>query len=148
MISQFDATIQQIVALAVLMPIVASMGGNAGTQTLTVVVRALSTRELSRGNALRLVGKEVIVGMANGFLFAVLVGGMAWVWFGDKTLGSVIGVAMIVNMIFAGLFGSAIPVVLERMKIDPAIASIVLLTTVTDVVGFLAFLGLAAVVLL
>jgi magnesium transporter len=130
-ISQFDATIQQIVALAVLMPIVASMGGNAGTQTLTVVVRALSTRELSHGNALRLVGKEVIVGTANGFLFAVLV-----------------GVAMIVNMIFAGLFGAAIPVVLERMKIDPAIASTVLLTTVTDVFGFRAFLGLAATVLL
>lgn len=147
-ISQFDATIQQIVALAVLMPIVASMGGNAGTQTLTVVVRALSTRELSRGNALRLVSKEVIVGTANGFLFAVLAGGMAWVWFGDKALGGVIGVAMIVNMISAGLFGAAIPVVLERMKIDPAIASTVLLTTVTDVVGFLAFLGLAAAVLL
>ena len=147
-ISQFDATIQQIVALAVLMPIVASMGGNAGTQTLTVVVRALSTRELSRGNALRLVGKEVIVGAANGFLFAVLAGFMAWVWFGDKALGGVIAAAMIVNMISAGLFGAAIPVVLERMKIDPAIASTVLLTTVTDVVGFLAFLGLAATVLL
>jgi len=146
-IAQFDATIQQIVALAVLMPIVASMGGNAGTQTLTVVVRALATRELSRGNALRLVGKEVIVGAANGFLFAVLAGGMAWVWFGDKALGGVIGAAMILNMISAGLFGAAIPVVLERMKIDPAIASTVLLTTVTDVVGFLAFLGLAAAVL-
>ena len=85
------------------------MGGNAGTQTLTVVVRALSTRELSRGNALRLVGKEVIVGTANGFLFAVLAGGMAWVWFGDKALGGVIGAAMIVNMISAGLFGAAIP---------------------------------------
>ena len=147
-IAQFDATIQQIVALAVLMPIVASMGGNAGTQTLTVVVRALATRELSRGNALRLVGKEVIVGAANGVLFAVLAGGMAWVWFGDKALGGVIGAAMVLNMISAGLFGAAIPVVLERMKIDPAIASTVLLTTVTDVVGFLAFLGLAAAVLL
>lgn len=147
-IAQFDATIQQIVALAVLMPIVASMGGNAGTQTLTVVVRALATRELSRGNALRLIGKEVIVGGANGILFAVLAGGMAWVWFGDKALGGVIAAAMVVNMISAGLFGAAIPVVLERMKVDPAIASTVLLTTVTDVVGFLAFLGLAAAVLL
>lgn len=147
-IAQFDATIQQIVALAVLMPIVASMGGNAGTQTLTVVVRALATRELSRGNALRLVGKECIVGTANGVLFAVLAGGMAWVWFGDKALGGVIAAAMILNMISAGLFGAAIPVVLARMKIDPAIASTVLLTTVTDVVGFLAFLGLAAAVLL
>ncbi len=147
-IAQFDATIQQIVALAVLMPIVASMGGNAGTQTLTVVVRALATRELSRGNALRLIGKEVIVGGANGILFAVLACGMAWVWFGDKALGGVIAAAMVVNMISAGLFGAAIPVVLERMKVDPAIASTVLLTTVTDVVGFLAFLGLAAAVLL
>lgn len=147
-ISQFDATIQQIVALAVLMPIVASMGGNAGTQTLTVVVRALATRELSRGNAMRLVGKEIIVGAVNGVLFAVMAGGMAWLWFGDKRLGGVIAAAMIVNMISAGLFGAVIPVALERMKVDPAIASTVLLTTVTDVVGFLAFLGLAAAVLL
>ena len=147
-IAQFDATIQQIVALAVLMPIVASMGGNAGTQTLTVVVRALSTRELSRGNALRLVGKEVMVGLANGAAFALVSGVMAWVWFGDAVLGGVIAVAMIVNLISAGFFGAAIPVVLERMKVDPAIASTVLLTTVTDVVGFLAFLGLASAVLL
>ena len=147
-IAQFDATIQQIVALAVLMPIVASMGGNAGTQTLTVVVRALSTRELSRGNALRLVGKEVIVGLANGVAFAVVAGVMATLWFGDPLLGAVIAAAMIVNLISAGFFGAAIPVALERMKVDPAIASTVLLTTVTDVVGFLAFLGLASAVLL
>jgi len=147
-ISQFDATIQEIVALAVLMPIVASMGGNAGTQTLTVVVRALATRELSRGNALRLIGKELMVGTVNGALFAVLAGIMAWVWFGDTLLGGVIAAAMIVNLISAGLFGAAIPVVLERLKVDPAIASTVILTTVTDVVGFVAFLGLAAAVLI
>jgi magnesium transporter len=147
-ISQFDVTIEKIVALAVLMPIVASMGGNAGTQTLTVVVRALATRELSRGNALRLIGKEVIVGAVNGAAFAVLAGLMAYLWFGDGLLGMVIAMAMIINMVSAGLFGAAIPVVLERMKIDPAIASTVLLTTVTDVVGFLAFLGLAALVLI
>ena len=147
-IAQFDATIQQIVALAVLMPIVASMGGNAGTQTLTVVVRALATRELSRGNALRLIGKEVIVGTANGAAFAIVAGLMAWVWFSDPLLGGVIAVAMVINLISAGLFGAAIPVILERFKIDPAIASTVLLTTVTDVVGFFAFLGLAAAVLI
>ena len=147
-IAQFDATIEAIVALAVLMPIVASMGGNAGTQTLTVVVRALATRELSRGNALRLIGKEVIVGMANGAAFAIVTGVMVWLWFGDPMLGGVIGTAMIINMVSAGLFGAAIPVVLERLKIDPAIASTVLLTTVTDVVGFFAFLGLAAAVLI
>ncbi len=147
-IAQFDATIQQIVALAVLMPIVASMGGNAGTQTLTVVVRALATRELTRGNAMRLIGKEVIVGTANGGAFAIVAGVMAWLWFGDFRLGLVIAAAMIVNMISAGLFGAAIPLALERFKVDPAIASTVLLTTVTDVVGFFAFLGLAAVFLI
>lgn len=147
-IAQFDATIEEIVALAVLMPIVASMGGNAGTQTLTVVVRALATGELSRGNALRLIGKELIVGAANGAAFAVVAGVMAWIWFGEPLLGGVIAAAMIINMISAGLFGAAIPVALERMKIDPAIASTVLLTTVTDVVGFFAFLGLAAAALI
>ncbi|MEQ9126069.1 MAG: magnesium transporter [Alphaproteobacteria bacterium] len=147
-IAQFDATIQEIVALAVLMPIVASMGGNAGTQTLTVVVRALATRELSRGNAMRLIGKELIVGLANGVAFAAVAGLMAWAWFGDPMLGGVIAAAMVVNLISAGLFGAAIPVVLERLKVDPAIASTVILTTVTDVVGFFAFLGLAAAVLI
>ncbi len=147
-ISRFDATIEQIVALAVLMPIVASMGGNAGTQTLTIVVRALASRKLSRTNAVRLIGKEVIVGAVNGAAFAILAGLMAWAWFGDPMLGGVIGAAMIINLLSAGLFGAAIPIVLERMKIDPAIASTVLLTTVTDVVGFFAFLGLAAAILI
>ncbi|WP_114394232.1 magnesium transporter [Oleisolibacter albus] len=146
-IGLFEATIQQVVALAVLMPIVASMGGNAGTQTLTVAVRALATRELSQANALRVVGKEVLVGAANGTLFAVIAGGVAYAWFHDPLIGLVIAAAMVVNLLCAGLFGALIPLVLDRLKIDPAVASGVFLTTVTDVVGFLAFLGLASWVL-
>lgn len=147
-IGLFDATIDQIVALAILMPIVASMGGNAGTQTLTVVVRALAMKELTTTNAARLLGKELMVGVFNGVIFAVLAGGVAWVWFGSPLLGGVIGLAMVVNMVVAGLAGTAIPLALDRMGVDPAIASSVFLTTVTDVVGFFVFLGLAAIVLL
>jgi magnesium transporter len=147
-IAMFEATIQQIVALAVLMPIVASMGGNAGTQTVTVTVRALAMRQLTRRNALRILGKEVLVGSINGILFAIIAGALAGMWFQDPLIGAVIAGAMIVNMIVAGFFGVAIPVVLDRLKIDPAVASSVLLTTVTDVIGFFAFLGLAGVVLL
>lgn len=147
-ISFFEATIQQIVALAVLFPIVASMGGNAGTQTLTVAVRALATKELSRSNAMRMVSKELLVGFVNGVLFAVIVGGIAWVWFGSAVLGGVIASAMVVNMITAGFFGIVIPVVLDRMNVDPALASTVFLTTMTDIIGFLAFLGLAALILI
>lgn len=144
-IGLFEATLDQIVALAVLMPIVASMGGNAGTQTLTVAVRALATRELTATNARRVVGKELLVGFFNGVLFAGLSGVVAWVWFKDPLIGGVIAAAMVVNMIVAGLAGTLIPLGLERAGIDPAIASSVFLTTVTDVVGFFAFLGLAAV---
>ena len=140
----FEATIEQIVALAVLMPIVASMGGNAGTQTLTVTVRALAMKDLTSTNAMRVVGKEVLVGSINGVLFAVLAGVVAWLWFDSQALGLVIGLAMIINMVVAGLAGTTIPLVLERNGIDPAIASSVFLTTITDVVGFAAFLGLAA----
>jgi len=147
-IAIFADTIDQIVALAVLMPIVASMGGNAGTQALTVAVRALATRELTRANALRIVWKEVIVGGVNGILFAILTGAVAAVWFGDAVIGVVIGLAMIVNLLVAGLSGVGIPVILERMKVDPAIAAGVLLTTVTDVVGFFVFLWLARIALL
>jgi magnesium transporter len=147
-IGVFDATIEQIVALAVLMPIVASMGGNAGTQTLTVAVRAIATKELTSTNAMRIVGKEVFVGGINGVLFAVLAGLIAWGWFGSGPLALIIGVAMVVNMVIAGLFGVGIPVVLDRLKIDPAIASSVFLTTVTDVIGFFSFLGMAAFFLL
>ncbi len=136
------------VALAVLMPIVASMGGNAGTQTLTVAVRALATHELTGANALRIVGKELVVGALNGILFAILVGLVAAFWFATPTLGVVIAVAMIINMVVAALAGTLIPLGLNRAGIDPAIAATVFLTTITDVVGFFVFLGLAALFLL
>ena len=144
----FQGTIEQVVALAVLMPIVASMGGNAGTQTLTVAVRALATKELTATNAWRQIGKEILVGVVNGVVFAVLMGGVAWGWFSSPEIGLVIALAMIVNMIVAGLFGAIIPIALDRYGVDPAVASSVFLTTVTDVVGFLVFLGLGAMFLL
>ena len=147
-IGLFDASIEQMVALAVLMPIVASMGGNAGTQTLTVTVRALATKDVTRANALRLIGKEGVVGFANGILFAIITGIVAVVWFGQPMLGGVIAAAMIVNMVVAGLSGILIPLGLDRVGVDPAIAATVFLTTVTDIVGFFVFLGLAALVLL
>lgn len=143
-ISFFDATIEEIVALAVLMPIVASMGGNAGTQALTVAVRALATKEISGTNTWRIIGKETIVGVLNGTLFAVITGFVAAFWFASPILGIVIGSAMVVNLAFAGFFGAAIPIMLDRSGADPAVSSTVFLTTVTDVVGFFAFLGLAA----
>jgi magnesium transporter len=147
-ISIFDATIQQMVALAVLMPIVASMGGNAGTQTMTVVVRALATRELTPLNALKVVWKESAVGLINGLLFAIIVGTFALWWFGSSQLGLVIAAAMVINLIAAALSGILVPLALDRLKIDPAISSAVFVTTVTDVVGFFAFLGLGAIWLL
>ena len=147
-IGLFDATLQQMVALAILMPIVASMGGNAGTQTMTVAVRALASRELAGYNIRRFVTREMLVGIVNGLLFAVIIGVVAAAWFSNPQLGAVIAAAMIVNMFCAGLFGIAIPVGLDKMGIDPAVASTVFLTTVTDVVGFFAFLGLASVLLL
>ena len=143
-ISLFDATIEQMVALAVLMPIVASMGGNAGTQTMTVAVRAIATNDLLPVNARRVVMREIYVALLNGCLFALVMGLVAWIWFGNPALGVVIGVAMIVNMLMAGLAGIMVPLVLERFSIDPAVASSVFVTTITDVIGFFAFLGLAA----
>ena len=147
-ISQFTDTIEAIVALAVLMPIVASMGGNAGTQSLTVAVRALATKDLTGLNSVRVIKREIWVGLINGIIFAVIIGGVGFLWFGDSNLGIVLGLAMIVNMVVAGLSGILIPVALEKVKIDPAVASSVFVTTVTDVIGFFAFLGLAAAVLL
>ena len=144
----FQAEIEKIVALAVLMPIVASMGGNAGTQTLTVSVRALAMKELTPSNALRIVGKEILVGGINGVVFAVLMGAIAYFWFSDLLIGIVIGVAMIVNLLVAGFAGILIPLAIDRAGADPAVGSSIVLTTVTDVVGFLCFLGLAAMVLL
>ena len=146
-ISFFEGTIDQIVALAVLMPIVASMGGNAGTQAMTVAVRALAMKELTPTNSLRLIGKEILVGWINGVLFAILIGFIAWYWFNNPLLGAVIAVAMVVNLVVAAAAGTTIPLLLERVGVDPAIASAVFLTTVTDVVGFAAFLGLAAIFL-
>ena len=143
-IGLFDATIQQMVALAVLMPIVASMGGNAGTQTMTVAVRALATRDIDTYNARRIVMRELLVGIFNGLVFAVIIGIVAALWFSSNQLGVIIAAAMVFNMIAAALAGILIPIVLNLMKIDPAIASSVFVTTVTDVVGFFAFLGLAA----
>ncbi|MGI9404884.1 MAG: magnesium transporter [Hyphomicrobiaceae bacterium] len=144
----FDGTIQQMVALAVLMPIVASMGGNAATQTMTVAVRALATRDLSLVNARRIITREAIVGLLNGLVFALIVAAVAVFWFGSAQLGLVIGTAMIINMVAAGLAGILIPIILDRLGADPAIASSVFVTMVTDVVGFFAFLGLAAIWLL
>ena len=142
-ISLFDATIEQMVALAVLMPIVASMGGNAGTQTMTVVVRALATGEIDSFNVARVINREAMVGLVNGVVFALLTGAVAWGWFGNFQLGMIIGLAMVVNMLAAGLAGIFVPLSLERMNVDPAIASGTFVTTVTDVVGFFAFLGFA-----
>ena len=146
-IAFFEATIAQVVALAVLMPIVASMGGNAGTQTMTVTVRGLATKELAGRSARRMVIKELAVGAINGVLFAIIVGAVAALWFGDPWIGFVIGLAMIITLIVAGLSGALIPLALQKLNIDPAVASTVFLTTVTDVVGFFTFLGLAAWIL-
>ncbi len=142
-IGLFGATIDQMVALAVLMPIVASMGGNAGTQTMTVTVRALAMRELDGRRLRRLVGREMVVGVANGVIFAILIGLVTWARFNDLQLGIVIALAMIINLIVAGTAGILIPVMLDKFKADPAIASAVFVTTITDMVGFFAFLGIA-----
>lgn len=141
----FDATIQQMVALAVLMPIVASMGGNAGTQTMTVTVRALATDKLGRVNAPRVITRETFVGLANGLILSVVMATVVFLWFGSGKLGFVIGAAMIVNAIAAGLAGILIPLAMDALDLDPAPASGVFVTTVTDVVGFFAFLGLASI---
>jgi magnesium transporter len=146
-ISFFQVTIEKIVALAVLMPIVAGMGGNAGTQAMTVAVRALATNDLSGANAWRVIGKEAAVGLINGLFFSVLIGVIAGTWFHSLGLGFVIGAAMVTNLIVAGFFGSSIPVLLDKIGIDPAVASSVFLTTMTDVIGFFAFLGLATLFL-
>lgn len=143
-IGLFQGTIEQIVMLAVLMPIAASMGGNAGTQTLTVAVRAIAMKELTTANAFRVLSKEILVGTFNGLLFAVIIGVIAWIWSGSVGIGAVMAVAMVITMIVAGLAGAAIPLGLSRTRFDPAIASGVFLTTITDVVAFLAFLGLGA----
>ncbi|HGG65840.1 MAG TPA: magnesium transporter, partial [Rhodobacteraceae bacterium] len=147
-IAQFEATIAEFVALAVLMPIVASMGGNAGTQALTVAVRALATKDITSANVWRVIRREVLVGLVNGVVFALVMGIIGMLWFGMPMLGVVIGAALVINLLVASLAGVVVPVLLDKLGIDPALASGAFVTTVTDVVGFFAFLGLASVVLL
>jgi magnesium transporter len=147
-ISLFAADINKMVALAVLMPIVASMGGNAGTQSMTVAVRALATRDLTAQNAGRVVRREVLVGALNGLVFGLVLAGVAGLWFGVPMLALVIGLAMMFTLVAAAMGGILIPMALERFEIDPALASGPFVTTVTDVVAFFAFLGLASKVLL
>ncbi|MFN3868190.1 MAG: magnesium transporter [Hyphomicrobiaceae bacterium] len=147
-IQQFDATIQQMVALAVLMPIVASLGGNAGLQTMTVTVRALATSKLTRSNTPRIINREFLVGLINGLVLSVITAAIADVWFGSGMLGGVIAAAIMINLVAAALVGILVPLALHRFEMDPAPASGVFVTMVTDVVGFFAFLGLAALVLM
>ncbi|WP_119462801.1 magnesium transporter [Rhodospirillaceae bacterium SYSU D60014] len=148
-ISQFEATIEAIVAVAVLMPIVAAMGGNAGMQVVTVTVRALATRDMSpKGNVWRPIAKELFVAMMNATVFAAIMGSIAALWFASIPLGIVLGAAMIFNMLWAGLAGTVIPVVLARLGMDPAVSAGPFLTTTTDVLGFFVFLGLATLFLL
>ena len=147
-IGLFTDTLQSIVALAILMPIVASMGGNAGTQSLTVVVRQLALGDIAQHDAFRTIKKEVILSLANGFLFAIIMGIIASIWFDKGMLGIVIALSMVINLLSAGFFGAMVPLLLKKMEVDPAIGSTVVLTTVTDVVGFFSFLGLATLILL
>ena len=143
-ISIFGATIEQMVALAFLMPIVASMGGNAGMQTLAVTIRALATKELSSGNFGKIITKEFIIGILNGIIFAIITGAIVYLWFRESSLSLLIAASMVLNMMVAGLFGILVPVTLKKFNIDPAIASSVFVTTITDVIGFLSFLGLGS----
>ena len=147
-IAQFEATIAQFVALAILMPIIASMGGNAGTQSLTVAVRAIATKDISSTNIGRVIRREVGVGILTGLIFAVAMGLIGIFWFGTAMLGVVIAISMLINLVVANLAGTTIPVILEKLGIDPALASGAFVTTVTDVVGFFAFLSIAGILLL
>ncbi len=147
-IALFADTLESIVALAILMPIVASMGGNAGTQSLTVVVRQLALGDISQGDAARIIKKEVLISLGNGIVFAIIMGIIAFLWFDIKLLGVVIALSMVINLLMAGFFGASVPLFLKKLDIDPAIGSTVILTTVTDVVGFFSFLGLATLILL
>ena len=147
-IALFADTLQSMVALAILMPIVASMGGNAGTQSLTVVVRQLALGGISQGDAFRIIKKEVAISLLNGFMFAIIIGIIAALWFEIEYLGLVIALSMMINLLMAGFFGASIPLFLKKIDIDPAIGSTVILTTITDVVGFFSFLGLATWILL
>ena len=140
----FENTIQKVIALAVLMPIVASMGGNAATQTLTVTIQLIASQQLNAKNVMKIINREVVTGLLNGLVFAAITGVFVYFWFHDLKIAILIGAAMIVNLTVAGLAGIAIPVTLNKMKIDPAVSATVFVTTVTDVVGFFAFLGIAS----
>ncbi len=139
----FEDSLEKIVSLAILMPIVASMGGNAGTQTLTVVVRSLATKELNRANKWRVFNREMLTGCLNGLGFALLAAAITWIWFRDPALSGVIAAAMLINLVAAAASGILVPLALSRTGVDPAVSSPVFVTTVTDVVGFVSFLGLA-----
>ncbi|NQV56393.1 MAG: magnesium transporter [Rhodospirillales bacterium] len=147
-ISLFASTIEELVALAILMPIVAAMGGTASVQTLTVAVRAIAMRQLTPANALRTIGKEAVVGLLNGTVFAIFIGLVSYVWFDNLALSGVLAMAIVINFFVAGLSGSALPVLIQKLGFDPAVASSAFLTSITDVVGFYVFLGLASVLLL
>ena len=146
-IAFFEDTLQNLDALAILMPIVASMGGNAGTQSLTVVVRQLALGDISSKDAKRIIKKEVLISLGNGLIFAVIMGVIASLWFNIHLLGTVIALSMIINLLSAGFFGAVVPFVLKKLNVDPAIGSAVVLTTITDIVGFISFLGLATLIL-
>ncbi len=145
-IGMFEATIEQVVALAILMPVVASMGGIAGTQALTIVIRGMALGRVGSANIRALVAREVLIGIANGLFWSLIVGLAAFIWFGDHTLGYVIAVAIIINLLVAALVGTLLPGYLKSVRVDPALAGGVVLTTVTDVVGFFCFLGIATLV--
>jgi magnesium transporter len=147
-VSNFEGTLEKVVAIAVLMNIVASMGGIAGTQTLTLVTRGLALGQVSRQNRNWLISKELIVGLFNGVIWALVVGGIAFLWFKEANIGMVIAAAMIINLVVAAFSGAAIPLILRKLGIDPAIAGSVVVTTVTDIVGLFVFLGLATIFLL
>ena len=140
----FQEDIEKVVALAVLMPIVASMGGNAGMQTLAVTIRSIATNELTKNNFSQNVIKEFSIGILNGIIFAIISAIVVHIWFNDLTLSLIISISMVLNMIVAGLFGILVPISLKKFNIDPAIASSVFVTTITDVIGFLSFLGVGA----
>jgi magnesium transporter len=147
-IGLFENVISQVVALAILMPIVGSMGGIAGSQTLTLIVRSMALNQITSGNRFALIKNELGIGAINGLLWAIIIGAMAGLWFQSSILGATIALAIVVNIITAALFGVLIPLVLDKLKLDPALAGSVILTTVTDVVGFFAFLGTASLVML
>ena len=147
-VSNFEGTLEKVVAIAVLMNVVASMGGIAGTQTLTLVTRGIALGQVSRNNRMWLMSKELIVGLFNGAIWAAVVGAIAWFWFDDKNIGMVIAAAMIINLVIAAFSGAAIPLILKKLGVDPAIAGSVVLTTITDIVGLFVFLGLATVFLI